>query len=120
MSHFAQVRDGVVTHVIVAEQEFIDTLPNPASWIKTSYNTKGNIHYGSDGQPDGLPPLRGNYAGVGYVYDVVNDVFYQQKPYQSWTLDQATWTWLSPVPMPKDGGMYYWDEVEQKWILISA
>jgi hypothetical protein len=120
MSHYANVRNGIVTQVIVAENGYILSLPDFNDWVQTSYNTKGNIHYGPDGQPDGLPPLRGNYAGVGYVYDVVNDVFYQQKPYQSWTLDQSTWTWVSPVPMPKDDAMYYWDEVEQKWILIPA
>jgi hypothetical protein len=41
MAHFAKVKDGIVTKVIVAEQEFIDNLiDNEAGkWIQTSYNT---------------------------------------------------------------------------------
>ena len=43
MAHFAKIENGVVTQVIVAEQEFIDSgsLGDPTQWIQTSYN--GNI-----------------------------------------------------------------------------
>jgi hypothetical protein len=41
MSHFAQVQDGIVMQVIVAEQDFIDTLTTPSDWVQTSYNTSG-------------------------------------------------------------------------------
>ena len=44
MAHFAKVVDGLVTEVIVAEQDFINALPDSSSWIQTSYNTRrGNI-----------------------------------------------------------------------------
>lgn len=78
MAHFAQVDENdVVIQVIVAEQEFIDSglVGDPASWIQTSYNTRGGIHYGPDGEPDGGIALRGNYASIGGTYDRVNDVF---------------------------------------------
>jgi hypothetical protein len=94
MSHFARVVDGVVDSVIVAEQDFIDTLPDKDLWVQTSYNTRGNLHYGADGQPDGGLALRGNYAGVGYTYDPQNDVFYGVKPHPEATLDPTTWTWF--------------------------
>ena len=45
MAHFAKVVDGIVTQVIVAEQEFIDTLSDSDSWVQTSYNTRGGKHY---------------------------------------------------------------------------
>jgi hypothetical protein len=94
MSHFARVVDGVVDSVIVAEQDFIDTLPDKDLWVQTSYNTRGNLHYGADGQPDGGVALRGNYAGIGFQYDAENDVFYGAKPNPEATLDPTTWTWF--------------------------
>lgn len=96
MSHYAKVVDGKVTQVIVAEADFFTTFidSSPGTWIQTSYNTRGNVHYGEDGQPDGGIALRGNYAGIGYTYDQVNDVFYVPKPNDTAELDEATWTWV--------------------------
>ena len=81
MSHYAKVLDGKVIQVIVAEEEFFQTFvdSSPGDWVKTSYNTRGNVHYGADGNPDGGVALRGNYAGIGYTYDRENDVFYPAK-----------------------------------------
>ena len=118
MSHFAQIVNGIVTEVISAEQDFINTLSNPSQWLQTSYNTKGNVHYGQNGQPDGGIALRGNYAGVGYTYDATHDVFYAPQPFSSWTLNQTTWLWESPVQRPNDGKSYSWDEVNQNWAAL--
>tara|TARA_R110000803_G_scaffold105544_1_gene173774 strand:+ start:281 stop:658 length:378 start_codon:yes stop_codon:yes gene_type:complete len=108
MSHFAKVVDGKVTQVIVAEQEFIDTLDG--TWLQTSFNTRGNVHYGQDGNADEGVALRANYAGVGYTYDSTNDVFYAPKPYASWVLGTNSWTWNPPIASPTDGKAYFWDE----------
>jgi hypothetical protein len=99
MSHFAKVLDGKVIQVIVAELDFFDTFVDstPGQWIKTSYNTRGNVHYGSDGEPDGGVALRGNYAGIGYIYDHENDVFYAPQPDAAWILNQQTWLWEPPI-----------------------
>ena len=120
MGHFAKVVDGKVTQVIVAEPEFFNNFvdSSPGSWIQTSYNTRGGVHYGADGQPDGGIALRGNYAGIGYSYDHINDVFVAPKPYASWTLNQTTWTWEAPTPMPTDGKPYQWDEATKAWTEI--
>jgi hypothetical protein len=99
MSHFALVEHSIVVNVIVAEQDFINTLPNKNDWVQTSYNTRGNVHYGEDGRPDGGTPLRGNYAGIGALYDKDNDVFYDPKPDKDHVLDTNTWTWIiKPIP----------------------
>lgn len=118
MTHFAKVVDGKVIQVIVAEQDFVDSLPDQGSckWIQTSYNTRGNVHYGPDNQPDGGVALRGNYAGLGYTYDEKNDVFYAPQPYGSWALNQNTWLWEAPIPYPNDGKGYVWDEVSKSWV----
>lgn len=98
MSHFAKVVDGKVTQVIVAEPEFFDTFvdSSPGTWLQTSYNTRGNVHYGQDGEPDDGVALRGNYAGIGYDYDAVNDVFIAPKPTNTAVLNQSTWLWEEP------------------------
>lgn len=122
MSHFAKVENGIVTQVIVAEQEFIDTgaVGDPATWVQTSYNTRGGVHYDPNtGEPDGGVALRKNYAGIGYVYDSGRDAFYAPAPFPSWVLDEATCYWSAPIAMPEDNGtqnengdtiIYIWDE----------
>ena len=120
MSHFAHITNGIVDQVIVAEQYFIDSgAVGPASdWIQTSYNTRGNVHYGQDGQPDGGVALRGNYAGVGYHYDAQADIFYAPQPYASWQLNPATALWEAPTPMPTDGKPYAWNEATTSWVEV--
>lgn len=115
MAHFAQVENGIVTQVIVAEQDVIDSGLFGSGWVQTSYNTHGGVHYGQDGQPDGGVALRKNYAGIGYTYDSVRDAFIPPQPYPSWTLVENTCQWTAPIPMPTDSKMYSWDESEQKW-----
>jgi hypothetical protein len=119
MSHFAHVNENnIVTQVIVAEQDFINTgaVGDPATWIQTSYNTRAGVHYGNDGQPDGGEALRKNYAGIGYTYDVGRDAFVPPQPFGSWTLNEQTCNWEPPGAMPEDGKMYGWDEATTSWI----
>lgn len=89
MSHFAEVIDGIVQRVIVAEQDFIDSgaVGDPANWVQTSYNT----HAGTHGM--GGTPLRKNYAGVGFAYDSTRDAFIPPQPHPAWVLDDPTCTW---------------------------
>jgi hypothetical protein len=121
MGHFAKVENGVVTQVIVADQGFIDTgaVGDPNSWVQTSYNTRGNVHYGQDGQPDDGQALRGNYAGIGYLYDNANDVFYPSSPFPSWLISAGTnWTWTAPVAQPEaiEGKFWAWNEETTSWV----
>jgi hypothetical protein len=99
MSHFAKVVNGTVSQVIVAEPEFFQTFvdSSPGEWIQTSYNTRGGVHHGQDGNPDGGVALRGNYAGIGYTYDKAHDVFYAPKPTPNATLNTTTWLWDIPA-----------------------
>ena len=116
MSHFAKVLDGKVVQVIVAEPEFFTTFvdSSPGQWIQTSYNTISNEH------ALGGTPLRGNYAGIGYIYDQIEDVFYASQPYPSWILNKDTWSWEAPVVMPiEEGKMYRWDETTINWIEVT-
>ena len=129
MSYFAKTQaitngKGIVNDVIAAEQDVIDSglFGDPSLWWQTSYNSRGNVHYGQDGQPDGGVALRANYAGIGYTLDttVVQDgvigVFYAPQPYPSWVLNTQTYLWEAPVPYPSTESLYTWDEATQTWI----
>ena len=70
-------------------------------WIQTSYNTRGNKYYNEDGsEGDQSKKLRGNYAGIGHIYDEDNDIFWPQKPHTSWTKDIPSASWVAPITFP--------------------
>ena len=107
MSNWAEIdNDNKVLRVLVGDnndpagdegyQWLINNLGG--NWIKTSYN--GNI--------------RKQFAGIGYTYDAVNDVFIAPQPYPSWALDND-FNWQPPTPRPEGIG-WYWNEAEQVWL----
>jgi hypothetical protein len=112
MSHFAKVENGVVTQVIVIEQDVLNLghWGDPASWVQTSYNTQAGVH------KLGGTPLRKNYAGIGYTYDSSRDAFIPPQPYASWLLDEETCLWGAPTAMPTDGKRYQWRESTTSWV----
>jgi len=82
-------------------------------WKQTSYNNN----------------FRSKYAAKGSVYDPVNDVFYGQQPFASWTLNTTDWRWEAPVTIPtmeqseydhsegfKGNYRLQWSEANQQWI----
>tara|TARA_Y100000310_G_scaffold312936_1_gene360752 strand:+ start:889 stop:1266 length:378 start_codon:yes stop_codon:yes gene_type:complete len=125
MAHFAKIEDGVVTKVIVinnedvenedgVEQEFVgiafckNLFGNDTTWIQTSYNNN----------------FRKRYAGLGYTYDSEKDIFIKPQPYPSWSLD-AEGDWQAPVVKPDDftgeDGLfkYVWDEPTMSWVEVD-
>jgi len=109
MAHFAQVdENNIVTQVIVADTKEWCEQNLGGTWVQTSYNTLGGEH------KLGGTPLHKNYAGIGYTWDGTG--FYAPQPYSSWTLNQDTYLWESPVAYPEDGGMYVWDESIGNWV----
>jgi len=140
MAHYAFVNEeNIVVEVITGKDEDdLDTLPEGyESWERyyetkrerlickrTSYNTRANQHL------DDGTPFRGNYAGVGMTYDIVNDVFYGEQPFASWILNETNWTWEAPVPYPSDANnemdtslpykSYVWSEDDTDWILDAT
>ena len=101
-------------------QQYLERHNNwPAQmWIQTSYNTSAGTH------KLGGTPLRGNYAGIGYIWDEDNNIFYPKKPYASWVLNTTTATWHSPIGDAPDDltdeekvahTQYDWNEVGQSW-----
>ena len=132
MAHFAKLdSENIVIFVTVGRDEDDGkeaelTARTGDVYKQTSYNTRGGVHYQSDGTPsaDQSKAFRKNYAGLGYTYDAQKDAFIPPKPYESWVLNDSTCLWDAPVPYPTDIGTpenpkhYSWDESVQNWVEI--
>ena len=116
MAHFAKLDSDskVVTVEVVSNDiatteqagaDFLNTLYGTSDvWKQTSYNTVGNEH------KLGGTPFRKNHAGIGYTYDSSKDAFIPPQLFASWSLNETTCLWESPIPYPDDGFSYVWDE----------
>ena len=115
MAHFAKIGIGNIVekvevesnNIATTEQAGVDFLRNlyndqNAQWFQTSYNNN----------------IRKNFAGIDYTYDQARDAFIEPKPFNSWTLNETTCNWESPVVKPDDGQNYVWNEENQQWNLI--
>jgi hypothetical protein len=123
MAHFAKLDENnlVLQVIVVADSDapteaegqiFLQNLYKTTDTYKqTSYNTYGGVH------ATGGTPFRKNYAGVGYTYDASKDAFIPPQPYNSWTLNEDTCQWESPVSYPTDGNLYKWNEDTTQWVL---
>ena len=135
MAHFAQLdENNVVTQVIVVSNDDITDsngvetesigvafcqklVGADTNWKQTSYNNN----------------LRVRYAGIGYIYNEELDAFVPPKPYTSWTLNNATADWVSPLgdapaltaEQTAAASYYEWDESAYQadntkgWTLIT-
>lgn len=134
MAHYAELNDNnEVIYVVYMDNEIItDENGNEVEelginhlhthhgshrrWIRTSY--RGNF--------------RSKYAGLGDTYREDLDMFIAPQPYPSWTLNESTGQWESPIPRPEltqdeiDSNSYYtWSnelylsDNTKGWILIT-
>ena len=112
-------------------QQWLETHNNwPAQmWIQTSYNTSGNKHSSGDNSK----AFRGNYAGIGFIWDEDNNMFFPPKPYASWVKNTTDARWQSPIgdapaltaeqTSQNEAGThswsYDWNESGQSWDLTD-
>lgn len=124
MAYYAELENNIVTKVRtgasedVVDLEKIYTEDFGKVHKRTSYNTRGGIHYNpetNEPSSDQSKAFRKNYAGIGYTYDETRDAFIPPQPYSSWTLNETTCLWDAPVAYPDDGNMYKWNEDTQTW-----
>ena len=111
MAHYAFIdENNIVTEVItgIDESQLIEGL-DTETWYsnfrgqtckRTSYNNR----------------IRKQYAGVGYRYDEVADVFVAPQPYASWLLDE-NFDWQAPKQKPN--GICTWDEKTLQWQVLE-
>ena len=149
MAHFAKLgANGKVIQVLTLDnkdmlnadgvedesvgQQYLELHNNwPAQmWIQTSYNTSGNTHNSGDNSK----AFRGNYAGVGYIWDEDDNIFWPKKPYASWVKNMTTANWDSPIgaapaltaeqesqnTADTHGWYYAWNEEGQSWDLTDS
>lgn len=128
MAHFAKLNnENYVVFVTVARdedehREIEISQQTGEIYKRTSYNTRGGIHYQSDSNTPSLDQskaFRKNYAGIGYYYDSIRDAFIPPKPFPSWILNEDTCLWDCPVPYPNDGKRYMWNEDILNWEEIN-
>jgi hypothetical protein len=111
MAHFAKINEeNIVEQVIVVDNQYEsdgntyinEVLQLDGTWIQTSYNNT----------------IRGNFAGIGYTYDIENDVFIAPQPFESWLLNE-NWQWEAPIPLPSSTEPgWMWDEEILNWVNI--
>ena len=149
MAHFAKLgANGKVIQVLTMDndkmlnadgvedesvgQQWLETHNNwPAQmWIQTSYNTRNNTHSSGDNSK----AFRGNYAGIGYIWDEDDQIFWPKKPYASWVKNTTDARWQSPIgdapaltaeqesQNAADTHMwsYVWNEEGQSWDLTDS
>jgi len=110
-------------------QQYLERHNNwPAQmWIQTSYNTSQGKHKSGDDSK----AFRGNYAGIGHIWDEDNNIFYPKSPYPSWVLNTTTASWHSPIgdapeltaeQIADTSNRYHydWNEVGQSWDLVTT
>ena len=116
----------------IRDRQYLETHNNwPAQmWIQTSYNTSGNTHISGDNSK----AFRGNYAGIGYIWDEDDQIFWPKKPYASWVKDTTTANWKSPIgdapalteeqtsqnTANTHRWIYVWNESGQSWDLTDS
>jgi len=122
--------DGVEDETV--GQQYLETHNNWPShlWIQTSYNTFGGTHSSGDNSK----AFRGNYASIGYTWDVNNQIFWNKKLYASWVKHFASASWKSPIGDAPEltaeqisqnettthSWGYSWDEASITWDLTDA
>ena len=96
MAHFAEIdKSNIVIRVLVVPdneehrgQDFLaKDLNLGGKWIQTSYNGR----------------IRKNYAGIGYTYDKVRDVFIPSACHEEAVLDEETCLWNCENPDHEKG-----------------
>tara|TARA_R110002096_G_scaffold392830_1_gene587825 strand:+ start:549 stop:926 length:378 start_codon:yes stop_codon:yes gene_type:complete len=125
MAYFAKLGTGNIVEkvevvnndIATTEQAGINFLNNLYGtkdvYKQVSYNTKAGVHL------LGGTPFRLNYPSLGWIYLQSIDGFIEPQPYNSWTLNESTGLYDSPIPIPDDGNMYNWNETNQTWDIVE-
>ena len=102
MNYFAEVNiENMITRVIVAEADNLPPLSvNGDKWIQT--------------YKDGT---RGQYAGIGFFWNVEHSIFVEPQLYPSWTLNITTGAYDPPIAKPSNSEdmVEEWNEDNQYW-----
>ena len=119
MANFALIKESIVIAVIVIDNEVITNNGIEVEQLGIDFidslNIKSIYDYDSIRQTSYNSNFRNIYAGIGFTYDSVNDVFISPKPYEDWIL--VNYKWEAPIPYPSDDKQYFWNN--NQWNLIN-
>ena len=122
MAHFARLNETntVIAVEVVNNEVITDIDGNEQEQVGVAFLTQHNGGVGWYKQTSYNGTFRKNYAGVGYTYDSTRDAFIPPQPYNSWTLNEDTCQYDSPVPYPTDDKRYTWDEETTNWLEVTV
>ncbi len=89
MTDYAEIKNGIVTNVIICDEENIKNYDG--EWVKVI----GKIPNKTD------------------TYDSINNKFIPIKPFESWVPFEDKWK--APKQHPLDGQLYKWNELAKGW-----
>ena len=85
MAHFAKIEEGIVTQVVVVDNEheangeaYLNSLGLDGTWVQTSYNAN----------------FAKKYAAIGDTFDGTN--FIPAEPDGNLGFDEEIWGWIMP------------------------
>ena len=121
MAHFAKLDENdIVTDVIVVNNiEMLSADGSESETMGVAFLIRWSGGYSKWKQTSYNGKIRKNYASIGYKYDSTRDAFIPPQPFPSWTLNESTCLWDSPVQYPTDGQRYQWDEASTSWVVIE-
>lgn len=116
MAHFAELDSSniVLRVVVIANQDITD--PSGVESEELGKIVCQKLFGGNWVQTSYTGSIRKNFAGIGYLYRQDLDGFVPPKPYDSWSLDEATCKWVPPTPKPESNPGYIWSEAAQSWV----
>ena len=116
MAHFAQLDENnrVVQVVVISNDDCRNATGEESEEVGTAFCRS---LFGEDTrwkQTSYSGSLRRRFAGVGFTYDEIRDVFIAPQPFSSWVFNSETTDWDPPVPRPEEG-VWVWDEAAHRW-----
>jgi hypothetical protein len=110
VEHISCVADSVAP-TEQAGIDFLNDLHNTTTHVSSFYKQSFTNQQILD-NPEGK---RKNPAMSGGLYDADADAFIPPKPFKSWILNETTYQWNAPTPMPDNGTNYWWNEETLSW-----
>ena len=114
MAHYAWLDENnlVVNVTVGVDEEIVQQGVGGSTEAWEAFYSKATGHTVKRTSYNGN--IRKQYAGKGYTYNSVADVFIAPQPFASWSLNQ-NFDWQPPTPMPTEG-FWRWDEDSLSWL----
>jgi hypothetical protein len=121
MAHYAFLdENNIVTEVIEGVNESVIQIDLDGTQVGGSSEAwetfYGNFRGQTCKRTSYNHSIRKQYAGIGYSYDPVADVFITPQPFASWSLDE-NFDWQAPISMPETG-VWIWEEESLSWTAV--